>query len=69
MTADWKYFRKGIKPVCTIDPSPTAAPAALIDPTPIPIPAFLDMYFTIEVAVALMESRESPDSIRTQEEN
>ena len=27
------------------------------------------MYLTIEVAVALIESRESPDSIRTQELN
>ena len=42
---------------------------ARIEPAPIPIPAFLEIYLTIEVEVALIESRLSPDSIRTQELN
>ena len=55
--------------MCTTEPSPTLAPSALIEPAPIPIPAFLLMYFTTLVAVALIESRLSPDSMRTQLEN
>ena len=52
-----------------MDPSPTRAPAARMEPAPIPIPAFLLIYLTTEVLVALMESKESPDSISTQDEN
>ena len=42
-----------MRPVCTTEPSPIFEPKALIEPAPMPIPAFLLIYLTIEVAVAL----------------
>ena len=42
---------------------------ARIEPPPIPIPAFCETYFTIADDVALILSKSSSVSTRTQEEN
>ena len=58
-----------MRPVCTTDPSPICEPTALSLPALIPRPAFFEMYLTIEVDVALIESYESLVSSTTHDEN
>ena len=58
-----------MQPVCWASPPRISLPKARMRPALMPIPARCDTYLTMALVVALMESRLSPHSISTQEEN
>lgn len=58
-----------MQPVWKTSPPWIGLPSALIRPALSPISARCETYFTIALAVALMESRLSPHSINTQKLN
>ena len=69
LTAPWNSLTNGNTPVLSLSPFLILLFDALIAPGFKPIPAFFDIYSMIAEVDALIESKVSSHSIKTQEEN